>query len=456
MWEVVEDKLARERTTCCAWNRRGTLLACGTSSGTIVIWCWDARATAREFRREDASGGVWGGGGAVLSVGWSLDGRKIVVAKSDGRVEVWDVLEEDVSAVLSHVGLCSSVSFSAATPNGSTVVVSPSVGRAPYVRGTSIRGQRETELPSPHDSPVPGLAVSSKNGKYVFVGDARGTVSVVALGADARLVRSFAVPNATLVKRLELCRNGKHLLAVTNAQTIYGFDVNDAAEDESAVLTPTLEYASPAASRLQWGAAAYPWNGEYVYGVSSGAAHEIHVWDRASGELKCVLEGPAEAKGVIQLAAHPIRDVAIALGANGNLYVWSRKYIEDWSAFDPSFVTLVDNKEYVEKEDEFDAKPSGASEPLGVQNERPVSNPSSDPSKLVFKGSVNDFYTDNSDDDVLHALPLKIIPNPEAEKFVAERRAHWARKQKRREERKRAEEAAAAEAKKLREETEEA
>ena len=43
---------------------------------------------------------------------------------------------------------------------------------------------------------------------------------------EMRLVQSIAVPNATLVKRLELCRNGKHLLAVTNAQTICGFDVN--------------------------------------------------------------------------------------------------------------------------------------------------------------------------------------------------------------------------------------
>ncbi|ABO95573.1 predicted protein, partial [Ostreococcus lucimarinus CCE9901] len=111
------------------------------------------------------------------------------------------------------------------------------------------------------------------------------------------------------------------------------------------------------ASRLQWSAAAYPWNGEYVYGMCSGAAHEMHVWDRASGELKCVLEGPAEAKGVVQLAAHPIRDVGIALGSNGNIYVWARKHKEDWSAFDPTFTTLVDNKEYVEKEDEFDAKP---------------------------------------------------------------------------------------------------
>lgn len=435
-WEVVEDTLSGGRTTCCAWNRRGTMLACGTASGSIVIWCWDVRAVTREFSRSDETDEE---DAATLSVQWSGDGRKIVAAKSDGKVEVWDVLEEDVRAVLSNVGLCSSVGFSAARPKGDTLVISPSVQRAPYVRGTSLRGQKEMEMPSPHDAPIPGFAVCSKNGKYIFVGDAKGLVSVVDAEAT-RLVRSFDVPNATMVKRLELCRNGKHLLAVTNAQTLYGFDVDDAATEASEVLRPAREYASPWASRLQWGAAAYPWNGEFVYGVSSGAPHEIHVWDRASGELKCVLEGPAEAKGVTQLAAHPIRDCAIALGSNGYMYVWSRKHVEDWSAFDPSFVTLVDNNEYVEAEDEFDAKPPG--EKQTRRGQIPVERLDPDDAPDLFTGSPNDFYTDNSDDDVLHALPIRIKPDPAAEKFAAERRAKWDRKAKRREERKRAEEEA--------------
>ena len=111
--------------------------------------------------------------------------------------------------------------------SGTTVIVSPSVGRAPYVRGTSARGQKEAELPSSHDVAVTGLAVSSKKGRYVFVGDARGTVSVVDASGELRLVQSISIPDATLVKRLELCRNGKHLLAVTNGQKICGFDVDD-------------------------------------------------------------------------------------------------------------------------------------------------------------------------------------------------------------------------------------
>jgi hypothetical protein len=46
---------------------------------------------------------------------------------------------------------------------------------------------------------------------------------------------------------------------------------------------------------------------------------------------------------------------------------------------------------------------------------------------------VNDYYTDDTDDDVLHALPVRIIPNPEVAKLMEERKAKWARKAARKE-----------------------
>ena len=65
--------------------------------------------------------------------------------------------------------------------------------------------------------------------------------------------------------------------------------------------------------------------------------------------------------------------------------------------------------------------------------------------ECLFK-KVN-YYTDESDDDVLHGLPLRIEPDPELEKVMAARREKWDRKAKRREKRKAEEEAAAKEAK---------
>jgi len=402
-----------------------------------VLWCWDTRRCARALARGDAHG--TSERDAAVACSWTLDGRKLAISRASGSVDVWDVAEEDVVAVIANVGTCASASFLSSSAQGGTLVISP-LNRGAYIRGTSARGGREIALPSPYggeeDAP-PSIAVSSKSGKYVFAGDARGGVSVVDATTMA-LVQTIAVPDASLVKRLELCRNGKYLLAVTNAPTIFGMDV-DEANEAGVVLTPGLQYESPAASRSQWGAAAYHWDGSSIYGVNSGAAHEIHVWDRASGALKCVLEGPSEAKGVVQLAMHPVRDIAVALGANGSLYVWSRKHVEDWSAFDPAFVTLVENKEYVEREDEFDARPPPEKpEAVNVEDAEIFDFPP----EFFDPGERVKYYTDE-DEDVMHSLPLRIIPNPEIARLMEERRAKWERKAKRRE-RREAEAAAAA------------
>ena len=34
-------------------NRRGNVLAAGTTKGTIVLWCFDTRAVVREFRNNN-------------------------------------------------------------------------------------------------------------------------------------------------------------------------------------------------------------------------------------------------------------------------------------------------------------------------------------------------------------------------------------------------------------------
>jgi COMPASS component SWD1 len=55
------------------------------------------------------------------------------------------------------------------------------------------------------------------------------------------------------------------------------------------------------------------------------------------------------------------------------MYVWSRAFAEKWSAFEPGFVELDDNEEYVEREDEFDV----------AERKRPLSDPSGSVAKAL-------------------------------------------------------------------------
>ena len=47
--------------------------------------------------------------------------------------------------------------------------------------------------------------------------------------------------------------------------------------------------------------------------------------------------------------------MVIAAGLDtGTIYVWSTTITEGWSAFAPDFIELEENREYEEREDEFD------------------------------------------------------------------------------------------------------
>ena len=99
MLEIIEESLQHGKATCVAFNRRGTLLAAGTSGGSIAIFDFCTRSVARELvpqalADEDGDDQEVP---AVFSVAWSSNGRKILSTAADGSVVVWDVAESDMS-----------------------------------------------------------------------------------------------------------------------------------------------------------------------------------------------------------------------------------------------------------------------------------------------------------------------------------------------------------------------
>ena len=58
---------------------------------------------------------------------------------------------------------------------------------------------------------------------------------------------------------------------------------------------------------------------------------------------------------VCLLQWHPRRAFVASCGRRQAVYLWSKTYSEDWTAFAPNVTQLEYNVEYVEREDEFDA-----------------------------------------------------------------------------------------------------
>jgi COMPASS component SWD1 len=101
-------------------------------------------------------------------------------------------------------------------------------------------------------------------------------------------------------------------------------------------------------------------------GAGHKAAHNVFIWDRESGVLVKVLEGPKESLGDCEVSQtqgsgtglrrqwHPTRPIIASTTISGDVQIWQTSTPDNWAAFAPGFEELEENVEYDELEDEFD------------------------------------------------------------------------------------------------------
>ncbi|KAI9601072.1 hypothetical protein H4Q26_000870 [Puccinia striiformis f. sp. tritici PST-130] len=81
-------------------------------------------------------------------------------------------------------------------------------------------------------------------------------------------------------------------------------------------------------------------------------SHQIFIWDRSSGTLTKILDGPKDPLEAFDW--HPTRPIVASVSILGLIHIWVTGVTENWSAYAPGFDELDENVEYREREDEFD------------------------------------------------------------------------------------------------------
>ena len=473
-------------------NRRGNVLAAGTTKGTIVLWCFDTRTFVREFRNNDSEERrrrkehVFLHQSPALEeeeeeeeevsfpircLCWRRDNRKIAAGDANGHVLIWDVLTGDLETRMTDIGTLNNIEF---TKDFKALLFSPAGFKAPMFRAISKRSGTmwpDTVVPLPEGSvdeaDVHGCpAILTRSGNFCVYATTGGGLCVARLKEDGegaqmrrgwKLVQTIELvaKDAKMVKRLELSRDGKTLLVVSFSKCIVAFDVvgdvedkkrnkekevlknDDNNNDDTSLLETVLKNRRQFEnehSQSSWESACVAFDNKFVYAASSTASHEVHCWNLKTLELTRVLEGPNEAKGLIRSCYHPKRPLMIGVGANGIMYVWAKVYEESWTAFQPDFQELKENREYIEREDEFDIKDEEENIDGTRKEKKPNVTYLDDASSLTFADlklwdtDLSAYWTD-ADEDVMHDLPVEVIVDYELQAKMEEKKKKWERKQ---------------------------
>ena len=366
-----------------AANARGSLLA-GAGRGGCAVWDLSTRGVVRRP-----------GAGAAAAVEWTRDGRRLMVAGGDGAVKLVDVESGEVQVALD---LGFPIIGASLEPDGRVCVAWGAVGPPTFcdLRTRDTCRMRLPSLDAKADiAKSDGLRFVARfpqrgGGGLLFTGNSRGLLSVVGYsegsssgkgeGAqmgtrcgqwDIKVLSSTKVRGGPAMKVLEVHRDGESLLAVCHDRCIRRFGL-ERKPGKPPILTLLTEYDLETKERCRWGGVGFidcklhpdaPGGAPAVepFVVAATAAeesrHNLYFFHLTTGLLERVLEGP-KGEGAVSLVVLPGRlPIVATISSGGQVYMWSKRFVENWSAFAPNFTVLENNSEHREKETEFDANP---------------------------------------------------------------------------------------------------
>ncbi|KAJ3031862.1 UNVERIFIED_CONTAM: Retinoblastoma-binding protein 5 [Siphonaria sp. JEL0065] len=193
-------------------------------------------------------------------------------------------------------------------------------------------------------------------GMYVFLGNAKGIVTVVEEVTRSVLMH-FRPSGTSSIKGFHFSSDGKYV-AVNSADktlrcyyltTILGLDRT---VTEIQPVEPDFKYFD-SIDQNRWVQCVYSPDAKYFIGGSAVKnSHKIYIWETKTCTLTKLLE--IQKDSLVDIAWHPKLPILVSISTAGVLNVWTVKVHENWSAFAPDFRELDENVEYIELEDEFD------------------------------------------------------------------------------------------------------
>lgn len=379
---------------CARFNPRGLYaghyIAVGRLDGVVAVIDFETKNIVRWLE---------GHVKAVTTVCWSGNSRYLLTASRDWNVIIWDLsagAADTLQGERTHtVRFDAPVTSAALHPRNSKLLVVTLHGQTqPVFVDLREEGGGRWELEPPPDEDevaededeemetireISTYARFNPRGDLIYVGTSRGNIHIWDIQTKEWLWTEY-VGSPTAVKHLEFNSSGSAL--VLNSQdrciryiTLSPFPPSPPSDSEDEEAAAAFELPPPRPPRIPYFTVEHkfqdlvnrtPWNGcgvssdgEYIIGgAGNKGAHNIYIWDRETGTLVKILEGPKDS--CEDLDWHPFRPLIASVSSHGFIHLWVTPIVENWSAYAPGFEELDENREYEEKEDEFDFEDENA------------------------------------------------------------------------------------------------
>jgi WD40 repeat protein len=282
-------------------------LASASDDHTVRIW--DA-----SVRRDDQY--LSGHNGAVNSIAFCPDRRRLVSAGDDQTVKVWDLVNGGLPVTLETAVKNAGVALS---PDGRLIAVAGADGCVSLWDADS--GQRKALHPV-HEGPVRGIAFSPSGGQFASAGDDQTVKLWELAGAKEPLTLRG---HTARVNAVVFSRDGRYLFSAGDDKTVRTWDTATGQElatmpsHNSAVLALAI---SPDGRWLASGTASVA----EAFTIEPG---EVRLWDLVAGREVHTFPGQAAGElglnfrpDVVSLAFSPDGSRLVAAVADGHLKLW--------------------------------------------------------------------------------------------------------------------------------------
>ncbi|CCJ29677.1 unnamed protein product [Pneumocystis jirovecii] len=361
--ESLTSSLSYGHAMLIRFNKKGDHLAAGLFDGAVIIWDLLTNGVSRVLKGHTRP---------IQSVCWSIEGRYLLSAARDWRCVLWDLKDGSriktirfdapiwgaelhpfnrkifVASLLEDVPILTDISKGDIQKH-----ILPTIPKRPLNEGAE-EGEIDEKLVSQDIKQFTLVCTFNSTGKYIYSGTTKGWLNIIS-STSLEILYSFRLTNSN-IKQIRLSPTGKTLVVNSTDRIVRTLSIIDDPENLNESSIEIEHKFQDVINRFQWNACAFNYSGEYVMASTYQSAHVIYIWDRNTGSLVKILEGPKEE--FIDIDWHPVYPLIAAAGLEtGTIYIWSIPQTEGWSAFAPDFTELEENVLYEEREDEFDIVP---------------------------------------------------------------------------------------------------